>query len=88
MNVKLITLVQLIELLKETELVKLNGVIVHVLKNLHDEIVLVTPAGDKTIIGHTVKLELWYADKSSFVKTIFGNIHLYRLVGIPVKEII
>jgi len=88
MNVKQITKAEFINLLLESELVKLKGVIVSVLKNLQDEIVLVTFAGDKTIIGQSVKLELWYSDTSSFVKTIFGDIHLYRLTGLPVKEII
>jgi hypothetical protein len=78
MNVKTITPAELIELLKETDIAKLNGVIVSVLKNLQDEIVLVTFAGDKTIIGQSVKLELWYSDTTSCVKTIFGNLYLYR----------
>ena len=88
MNVKSITLAQFIELLKEAELAKLNGVIVSALKNLQDEIVLVTPVGNKTIVGHTTPLELWYSDTTSFVKTVFGDIKLYRFTGLPIDKIL
>lgn len=88
MIAKSITLAQFVELLKEIEIAKLKGVFVTPSKNLHDEIVLTTFAGDKTIIGPGVKLEVWYSDVSTFVKTIFGDIHLYRFTGLPVEKIL
>lgn len=88
MIVKSITLTQLIELLKEVDAAQLNGAYVNPSKTLADEVLLTFFTGDKVIIGRGVKLELWYSDTTSYVKTIFGDIYLYRFTGLPVEKIL
>lgn len=85
---KTISPAQFVELLKEADLAKLNGAIVNPSMNLRGELVLTTFAGDKTIVGQSVKLDLWYSDTTSYVKTIFGDIYLYRFTGLPVEKIL
>lgn len=87
MNSKLITREKLIELFKEADMVKLKGVIVSVMLNLHGEIVLIDFDGNKTIMGPSVKYDLLYSPTRTIVKTIFGDISIYRLVGLPMEII-
>lgn len=75
----------LLKLFGECDLIKLKGVIVQPFHNLRGEIVLIDYAGNKTVMGDSVVYELWYSETTTFVKTIFGDIYLYRLVGLPVE---